>query len=157
MTIWKTKIELFSNVKPLKLKLNESYAKRIEEIFDRNSLDNLNVIKRLLDEAKCEAVEEVNAQLAKLRDVKQMGKPSRQIVVNSSNKKKTTNYFWIPMRIFFSNKKKNKFFLLNFWEISTKIIYDWVLEVFRLNAVLVSLVDEEYNTRIYVYLLLLAG
>ena len=46
----------------------------MEEIFERNSLEHLNHLKKLLDDAKHEAVEEINVQLGKLREVKQLGK-----------------------------------------------------------------------------------
>jgi hypothetical protein len=58
---------------PLKLKINENYSKRIEDIFDRNSADNINHLKKLLEEAKHESIDEVNLQLSKLREVKQLG------------------------------------------------------------------------------------
>ena len=48
-------------------------CKRLEDLLDRYALDNLNMIKNLFQELKFESIETVNMQLAKFREVKQMG------------------------------------------------------------------------------------
>jgi hypothetical protein len=60
--------------KPLKIRISEATSKKLEELFDRNALDNYSLIRKTFEEAKHEAVEVVNAQLNKFREVKQMGK-----------------------------------------------------------------------------------
>ena len=62
--------------KPLKLKVNESTTQRLEEIFDRNPLDNIAYVRKLFEDAKQEAIEDVNQQLKRIRDLNQMGKSS---------------------------------------------------------------------------------
>ena len=63
---------LMSNA-PLKLNINEQTCKKLEDLFDRTALDNLAQIKKLFEEIKYEALDVVNMQLAKFREVKQMG------------------------------------------------------------------------------------
>lgn len=61
---------------PIKLKLtatNETNCKRLEDMFDRSPLDNIAQMKKIFDEIKQEAVEVVNFQLARFREVKQLG------------------------------------------------------------------------------------
>jgi hypothetical protein len=61
---------------PLKLKINEMTCKKLEEIFERSPLDSIGQMKKLFDEIKQEAVEAVNQQLARFREVNKMGTSS---------------------------------------------------------------------------------
>lgn len=58
---------------PLKLKTNEGACKKLEEIFERSPLDNIGQMKKLFEEVKHEAVEIVNQQIGRFRDVNKMG------------------------------------------------------------------------------------
>lgn len=61
-------------IKPLELdKVSEATCARLETLFDRNAQDNLSLMKKLFEEVKLEAVEVVNKQIAKFREVKQLG------------------------------------------------------------------------------------
>lgn len=58
---------------PLKLKINEINCKKLEDMFERSPLDNINQMKKIFDEIKQEAVEQVNFQLNRFQEVKQIG------------------------------------------------------------------------------------
>lgn len=65
---------------PLKITSNgkgggssELACRKLEDAFDRSPLDNIAHMKKLLEEIKLEALETVNAQLARFREVKQLG------------------------------------------------------------------------------------
>jgi hypothetical protein len=58
----------------LKIKANELTCRKIEDILEKNTLENINMLKKFFEEIKQEAVEVVNQQLNRFRDVKQMGK-----------------------------------------------------------------------------------
>ena len=54
--------------------MNEAVCVRLEELLERCALESSGLtLKRVLDEARREAVQLVNVQLAKLREVNQMG------------------------------------------------------------------------------------
>ena len=68
---------LMSASAPLKLKnVSEAACRRLEEAFERAPLDNIAQMRKLLDDIKQEAVDVVNSQLARFREVKQLGKSS---------------------------------------------------------------------------------
>ncbi len=58
----------------MKIKANELTCRKIEDILEKNTLENINMLKKFFEEIKQEAVEVVNQQLNRFRDVKQMGK-----------------------------------------------------------------------------------
>ena len=62
------------NLQPLKIKSNEFTCRKIEEIFEKNTYENVNLLKKLFEEIKQESIEVVNQQLNRFRDVKQIGK-----------------------------------------------------------------------------------
>ena len=49
-------------------------VKKIEDIFEKNTVDYIGSIRKLFDDAKTESIEVVNLQLNKFREVNQMGK-----------------------------------------------------------------------------------
>jgi hypothetical protein len=57
----------------LKIKSNESLVKKIEEYIDKNLIEHVSQIRKLLEELKQESIEMVNLQLSKFREVNQMG------------------------------------------------------------------------------------
>jgi hypothetical protein len=58
----------------LKIKANELTCRKIEDLLDKNTYENINLLRKFLEEIKQEAVEVVNQQLNRFKDVKQMGK-----------------------------------------------------------------------------------
>jgi hypothetical protein len=56
------------------MKINENNVKKIEEHFDKNPIEHINQLKKCFDECRLEAVEYVNFQLNKFRQVHQIGK-----------------------------------------------------------------------------------
>ena len=48
--------------------------RKFEEYFDGNAAEHIYQIKKVLEDAKLEAIEVVNLQLIKFREVNQMGK-----------------------------------------------------------------------------------
>lgn len=59
---------------PLKIKTStEANCKKLEDYFERAPLENIGQMKKIFDDIKQEAVEVVNIQLSRFRDVKQMG------------------------------------------------------------------------------------
>ncbi len=57
----------------MKIKSNESLVKKIEEYIDKNLIEHVSQIRKLLEELKQESIEMVNLQLSKFREVNQMG------------------------------------------------------------------------------------
>jgi hypothetical protein len=57
----------------LKIKSNEFTCLKIEEILEKNTHENFNLLKKLFEEIKQEAIEVVNQQLNRFREVKQIG------------------------------------------------------------------------------------
>ncbi len=55
------------------MKINEIVCRKIEELLDKNAYDNMNGLKKLFEDARQEAIENVNLQLKKFRNVKQIG------------------------------------------------------------------------------------
>ncbi|CAF0826197.1 unnamed protein product [Brachionus calyciflorus] len=58
---------------PLKIKINEQLCKKMEDLFDRNPIESITLLKTYLEQAKQEASDVVLNQLSRLKDVKQMG------------------------------------------------------------------------------------
>ena len=57
----------------MKIKSNEFTCRKIEEILEKNTHENFNLLKKLFEEIKQEAIEVVNQQLNRFREVKQIG------------------------------------------------------------------------------------
>ncbi len=57
----------------MKIKSNEFTCLKIEEILEKNTHENFNLLKKLFEEIKQEAIEVVNQQLNRFREVKQIG------------------------------------------------------------------------------------
>ena len=66
-----------SRFQPLKIKTNDTLVRKIEDYLDKNPIENLNTIKKYFDDAKLDAIEQVNGQLTRFREVHQMGKSSQ--------------------------------------------------------------------------------
>lgn len=75
-TIHRWSYELYSTFlmpnAPLKLKISENLILKLDDYFDKNTTANDN-LKKIYDDIRQEAVEIVNLQLSKFREVNQMG------------------------------------------------------------------------------------
>lgn len=60
---------------------SELACRKLEDAFERSPLDNIAHMKKLLEEIKLEALETVNGQLARFREVKQLGNVTFHIFV----------------------------------------------------------------------------
>lgn len=48
--------------------------RKFEEIFEQNSSENIILIKRLLEESRKHAIQNVNSQLTRFKEIDQIGK-----------------------------------------------------------------------------------
>lgn len=58
----------------MKIKTNENLLRKLEDYFDGNAVEHIVQLKKFLEDAKLEAIEVINLQLIKFREVNQMGK-----------------------------------------------------------------------------------
>ena len=55
------------------MKCSEQLARKLDEYFERGPADHLPQIKQLMEKAKQESVDQVNAQLIKFKEIGQIG------------------------------------------------------------------------------------